>query len=173
MNGHLYNLLEEHGLEHVVKHREVTLQEVIDLYLDKLLNNEIEGIVINFGEEILKWKGMDESYPDMYLDEITALESKIRPEVFHAFMKVATKAREERVSLKKDKATEILLEKAYKSAMSKMRSLEEQVGDGGTTDEVVVKFQKMLGEEMMKDSHCNDEYEQKLTSFIESKINKR
>lgn len=170
MNEKLADLLQAHGFKDVVKHEKMKLVEVLSTYRDKLMNNAIEGVVINFGVEILKWKGLDESYPDMYMDQINALEKKIHVDAFVSFKSVAIKAREERDNNKKDKATEILLERAYKSAMTKMRSLEEQADDGEITDEVITRFQKVLKEEMMKDCHSNIEYEHKLEAFINSRI---
>lgn len=170
MNEKLSELLRAHGFTDVVKHEKMKLLEALSMYRDKLMNNAIEGVVINFGEEILKWKGLDESYPDMFMDQINALEKKIHVDAFESFKSVACKAREERENVKKDKATEILLERAYKSAMTKMRSLDEQVGDRELTDEVIIRFQKVLEEEMLKDCHSNIEYEHKLEAFIKSKI---
>merc|ERR1711872_881421 len=100
-------VLQKLGLENIIEYRIMTL-------------NEIEGIVVNFGNEILKWKGLDESYPDIFIDEINAHEVKEHNDVTNVFLEVAHKARKEREILKKEKTTELLLEKAYKSAMTKI-----------------------------------------------------
>jgi len=169
MNDHFAKVVKELDLGKVIDHKRMTLMQIVDSFKDQMLKNELEGIVVNFGDEILKWKGLDESYPDIFMQEINALQHKILPNVFDAFLEVAHKARQERDSMQKDKATEVLLEKAYKSAMSKMRSLEEQRIQGNPTDELIGKFEKMLEEEMSKDCHFNTEYKKKMKDFIKSK----
>jgi len=170
MNEKLSDLLRVHGFKDVVNHEKMNLLEALSTFSVKLLNNAIEGVVINFGEEILKWKGLDESYPDMFIEQINALEKNIHVDAFVYIKSVANKAREEREKLRKEKVTEILLERAYKSAMTKMRSLEDHAAEGELTDAVITGFKKVLEEEMMKDCHSNVEYEQKLEAFITSKI---
>ena len=169
MNDHFANVLNEHKLGKVIEHKTMTLNEIVDSFKDQMLKNEIEGVVVNFGDEILKWKGLDESYPDIFIDEINELKDKIIPIVFNAFMEVACKARQERDSMRKDKATEILLEKAYKSAMSKVRSLEEQRTEGELSDKLIDNFETMLEEEMMKDCHFDTDFKKKIKVFIKSK----
>lgn len=149
----------------------MTLKEVIYSFKDRLLKNEIEGIVVNFGNEILKWKGLDESYPDIFIDEINAHEVKEHNDVTNVFLEVAHKARKEREILKKEKATELLLEKAYKSAMTKIRSVAEQHSEGDVSDEFLENFQMVLEEEMMRDCHSNADFKMKLKSFIKFKSN--
>jgi len=170
MNGNFAEALNICGFENVISHKAMTLNETLDVFTKILMKNEIEGIVVNFGDEILKWKGLEESYPDMFLDQIKELKYVVDPIVLNAFLKVAHKAREDRVSLKKDKATEILLEKAYNSAITKVRSLEDLLAEGESQDKVISNFEKVLKEEMMKDCHSSKDYEEKLTPFIKSKI---
>jgi len=169
MNSYFATVLKEHNLGKVIEHETMTLFEIVNSFKDHMLKNKIEGIVVNFGNEILKWKGLDESYPDIFVEEIHTLQHKILPIVFDAFLEVAHKARQERDSMRKDKATEILLEKAYKSAMTKMRSLEEQRTEGEPIDKLIGKFEKMLEEEMSKDCHFDTEYKKKMKEFIKSK----
>jgi len=171
MNECLAIVLQKLGLENIIEYKIMTLKEVVTSFKDKLLKNEIEGIVVNFGNEILKWKGLDESYPDIFIDEINAHKVEEHSSVVDAFLEIAYRARKEREFLKKEKATELLLEKAYKSAMTKMRSVEEHNAESGgeLSDEFLVNFQRVLEEEMMKDCHFNADFKKKLKSFIQSK----
>merc|ERR1712218_235159 len=149
MNDKLRETLEAHHITTIIAHQKKNLTEALSFYRRQLVSNEIEGIVVNFGDEILKWKGLDESYPDMFLDQINELKDLVDPIVLNAFLKVAHKAREERVALKKDKATQILLEKAYNSAITKVRSLQDLLAEGESQDNVISNFEKVLKEEMM------------------------
>lgn len=170
MNATFQKLLQQFGFEKIVKHIQSGLLEAVNFNVDKLVKNKIEGIVINFGDEILKWKGLDEGYPDMYMEQIQELEMKINVDVYKAFDQVATEARKLRETGKKNKNTDVLLARAYQSAMTKLRTLEEQAEDGDVSEEAVARYRNALEEEMMKDCHSNVEYKQKLIAFIESKI---
>lgn len=168
MNHVFSNLLASYGIQ-VIKHEEMSLKQCIQSYGEKLMENEIEGIVINFGDVIVKWKGLDESYPDIFMDQIQLLGTSVDSYIMEAFISVAEKARYRRNVANKEKATDILLENAYKSAMTKLRSLQDLCGKNSVTDPVVDDFRSSLQSEMMNDCH-SFEFKSKLKTFIESKV---
>ena len=171
MNDKLKAFLSQHNIENVIPHEKMCLTQGLELYCEKLLSNSLEGIVINFGNEILKWKGLDESYPNLFMDEIANLDKSEALKVIHEpILKVALKAREHWASLKKEKATMFLLEKAYKSALTKMKSLEERKQEGKMDQQAMDSFRTALEQEMIKDSHCDIHYQEKLPAFIQSKM---
>lgn len=170
MNDTFEGLLMEHDIDGVIHHEQMSLLEILSHYCPKLTSNCMEGIVVNFGTEILKWKGLDESYPDMFMSEIENLASLTS--VHEPIVTVAKAARGRWASLKQERATLFRLEKAYKSALSKMKSLEDRRNAAGgvlETDEVT-KFQDALEQEMIKDSHCDTDYQERLHAFILSKL---
>ena len=81
---------------------------------------------------------------------------------------VAFEAQKNRANMKKEKQTLFLLEKAYKSALTKLGSLTDQMTNGTTEEKI--RFQKALEEEMMKDCHSDNDYQTKLSAFIISKL---
>ena len=58
MNEKLRETLEAHHITTIIAHQKKNLTEALSFYRRQLVSNEIEGIVINFGDEILKWKGL-------------------------------------------------------------------------------------------------------------------
>ena len=70
MNSELHKVLLEHNIRNTIDHYQVSLIEALNRYEKSLITGSLEGIVINFGTEILKWKGLDESYPDIFMKEI-------------------------------------------------------------------------------------------------------
>ena len=70
--------------------------------------------------------------------------------------------------MKKEKQTLFLLEKAYKSALTKLGSSSDQRTSGNTEEKI--RFQKALEEEMIKDCHSDNDYQLKLRAFISSKL---
>ena len=169
MNDKLREVLATHQITPVVAQEKKTLKDVLSFYEEKLVSDEIEGVVINFGNEILKWKGLSESYPDAFLQDIEILKSKVVKEVFDPISSVALEAGKNRCRLKKEKQTLFLLEKAYKSALSKLGSLEEWMEEG-VTGRKKFEYQKNLTEEMKKDSHCDNDFLLSLPAFIGSKL---
>ena len=168
MNDKLRETLEAHHITTIIAHQKKNLTEALSFYRRQLVSNEIEGIVINFGDEILKWKGLDESYPDAFIADIGLIKSKVVKEVYDPISSVAFEAQKNRANMKKERQTLFLLEKAYKSALTKLGSLSDQ-GKSGNTEEKI-RFQKTLEEEMIRDCHRNHDYQKKLKSFIISKL---
>jgi len=168
MNHVFSNLLASYGIQ-IVQHKEMSLKQCIQSYREKLMENEIEGIVLNFGDVIVKWKGLDESYPDIFMDQIQLLGTSVDSYIMEAIVSVAEKARYRRNAANKEKSTNILLENAFKSAMTKLRSLQDFCENDSVTDSVVDDFRSSLQCEMMNDCH-SFEFESKLKTFIECKI---
>ena len=105
--------------------------------------------VKNFGTEILKWKGLDESYPDIFMKEIEkTLSEHDLAKSCGAIFRVATESRNYWRNLKQEKATLFLLEKAYKSALTKMKNLEDRKQDGMLGSKELNNFQEALEMEM-------------------------
>jgi len=173
MNDTLKGLLMEHDIDCLIHHEQLSLLEILSHFCQKLTSNCMEGIVVNFGTEIFKWKGLDESYPDMFMSEIENLEMESLKSIHEPIVTVAKAARGHWASLKQERATLFRLEKAYKSALSKMKSLDDRRNDaaGGVLDtEEITKFQDALEQEMIKDSHCDTDYQERLHAFISSKL---
>ena len=172
MNNHLNQVLCDHGISNVIQHHQMSLVDALNKYSGKLLVNSIEGIVINFGNEIFKWKGLDESYPDSFMSEIIDnIDSKRLSKPCHPIKLVANEARKHWAQMKQEKSTLFHLEKAYKSALSKIKSLEDHKSESGTVEEDKVhNFQRALEQEMIKDSHCDMHFQEKLSAFIQTKL---
>ena len=168
MNEKLRETLEAHHITTIIAHQKKNLTEALSFYRRQLVSNEIEGIVINFGDEILKWKGLDESYPDAFIADIGLIKSKVVKEVYDPISSVAFEAQKNRANMRKERQTLFLLEKAYKSALTKLGSLSDQRKSGNTEEKI--RFQKALEEEMMKDCHSDHDYQMKLRAFISSKF---
>ena len=171
MNDTLKGLLMEHDIDGVIHHEQLSLPEILSHYCQKLISNCMEGIVVNFGTEILKWKGLDESYPDMFMSEIENLEKESLRPVYEPIVSVANAARRHWASLKQERATLFRLEKAYKSALTKIKSLDDRRNANGVLEtSEMTKFQDALELEMNKDSHCDKDYQERLPAFILSKL---
>ena len=168
MNDKLRETLEAHHITTIIAQQKKILTEALSFYQRQLMSNEIEGIVINFGEEILKWKGLDESYPDAFIADIGLIKSKVVKEVYDPISSVAFEAQKKRANMKKEKQTLFLLEKAYKSALTKLGSSSDQRTSRNTEEKI--RFQKALEEEMIKDCHSDNDYQLKLPAFISSKL---
>ena len=170
MNNKLCSLLSEHSVENIIVHQKMDLAAGLELYCEKLVINALEGIVVNFGDEILKWKGLDESYPSTFMEEIDQLLLKDSLKVVHGYIiKVAEEARRHWAHMKQERATLFLLEKAYKSALSKMKTLEDRKHEGEVCKEELDRFKTALEAEMSQDSDC-DHFQEKLPAFIQSKM---
>ena len=169
MNEALKGLLIEHDIK-VIHHEQLSLLEILKHYRQKLISSSMEGVVVNFGNEILKWKGLDESYPDLFMDEIENLNNESLKSVYEPIVSVANVAREHWANLKQERATLYRLEKAYKSALTKMKSLEDRRCDGILESHEVDMFREALELEMIKDSNCDNDFQQRLPAFIQSKL---
>ena len=172
MNDTLKGLLTEHDIDCLIHHEQLSLLEIFRRYCQKLTSNCMEGIVVNFGSEILKWKGLDESYPDLFMNEIENLDKESLRSAYEPLVTVAKAARNHWASLKQERATLFRLEKAYRSALTKIKSLEDRKNDAGGVLETheMTSFQAALEQEMIKDSHCDIDYQERLPAFIQSKL---
>lgn len=172
MNDKLEQTLKSCGFSKISKYTPMSLHQMIDTYLPKLLKSEIEGIVVNFGTEIVKWKGIDESYPDMFVEQIARLKDSLDSSIHTALLQVALESNKLR-SLKKKESVDVLIEKAYVSALSKMRNVDEILidCDKDKVGEMRNQFQTDLLAEMMNDCRGNAEFERRLPAFIKQKVN--
>jgi len=171
MNSELHKVLLEHNIRNTIDHYQVSLIEALNRYEKSLITGSLEGIVINFGTEILKWKGLDESYPDIFMKEIekTLSEHDLAKSCGSIF-RVATESRNYWRKLKQEKATLFLLEKAYKSALTKMKNLEDRKQDGMLGSKELNNFQEALEMEMRRDSHCDTHFQELLPAFVQQKL---
>ena len=161
MNDKLYQLLSKCNFELVMKHQKIKLIDAVTDYADKLKTGTIEGIVINFGEEIMKWKSSDSSYPPLFIDQIENLKQSLDTmKIFESLQQVANE------SIKKLKMNKTLsqLENAFNSAMSKYNfSFDESL-----SGEQASILTKILRDEMMKDCY-DEEYRKAVDFFIQNK----
>ena len=145
----------------MIKHQKIKLIDAVTDYADKLKTGLIEGIVINFGEEIMKWKSSDSSYPPLFIDQIENLKQSFDTmKIFESLQQVANE------SIKKFKMNKTLsqLENAFDSAMSKYNfSFDESL-----SGEQASKLTKILRDEMMKDCY-DEEYRKAVDLFIHNK----
>merc|ERR1719300_820594 len=167
MNTNFCKLLIDFGFSKVIPHEQMTVKNALNIYLPKLLNDKIEGIVMNFGDEILKWKGVEEGYPDQFLNEIKTLENCIDDNSYKAIESVALKAREIREASVKRKSANILLEKAFKSALSKLQNPNDVMK---VSEEDMIQFKQAVKVEMLKDCQTEVEYKKRLDDFLDLRI---
>ena len=147
------------------------LNPSLSRYEKSLITGSLEGIVINFGNEIFKWKGLDESYPDLFMNEIeeTLSEHDLKNSC-GSIIRVATESRKHWRRLKQEKATLFLLEKAYKSALTKMKNLEDRKNERNLGIKELNSFQEALEMEMSRDSHCDTNFQEMLPAFVQQKL---
>lgn len=171
MNKELQNVLLEHNINNTIDHYQITLSEALSRYEKSLITGSLEGIVINFGNEIFKWKGLDESYPDLFMNEIeeTLSEHDLKNSC-GSIIRVATESRKHWRRLKQEKATLFLLEKAYKSALTKMKNLEDRKNERNLGIKELNSFQEALEMEMSRDSHCDTNFQEMLPAFVQQKL---
>ena len=171
MNSYFKQMLYVHDIINVISHEQLSLHQILEVFQHKLMSNAVEGIVVNFGDEILKWKGLDESYPDLFMTDIESLANDVYLKgVYDPIHKVALESRKHWASMKREKATLFLLEKAYKSALSKIKSLEDRRLGGQLGHQEITDFQQALEIEMIKDANCDIDFQERLPAFVQSKI---
>lgn len=88
LNVTLSKLLKQCGFEEVVEQNEVAFPDLAKLYRDKLVRGEIEGVVINFGGEVLKWKGVTEEQ-HQHMKEIEEAKTDVDTETYEAWKAIA------------------------------------------------------------------------------------
>lgn len=160
------------GFEELVEQKEVSFPDIAKIYAEQLVKGEIEGVIINFGEEVVKWKGATEEQ-HQHLKEIEDAKTLVDTETYESWkaIAVASKIFEEKENSKKSNPkpispAEALLQTAYRSALTKMMTLEEHLESGQKVED----YMKELRKEMMNDRPENQKegpaYEKKLPSFI-------
>ena len=182
LNHTLKKLLKECGFEkEVVEQSEVSFPDLAKLYGNMLVTGEIEGVVINFGDEVLKWKGSTEEQ-HLHIQEIEHARLVIDPHTYDTWKAIAEqsmKTEEKSQNKKKPKLvkkvdqTEVALITAYISALNKRSTIEEHLERGGKLE----VYMKELKEEMMKDQPESgtekETFLKKLPHFIRSEMQKQ
>ena len=170
MNAALAELLARCGFDKVVQQTSVPFTQLAQLYEEKLVRGEVEGVVVGFDQELLKWKSATESQ-QFYLEEIEATRPVLDSRTFQAFKAVAEESiRRNAKKTEQNSTTQNILEAAYNSALTKMRTVEEHLESGG----LVETYTQELQEEMMKDQpttgKLNIEFFEGISRFIKLKI---
>ena len=166
MSPKLKSLLVAHKIGPMVEQREMVFSEVGPTYKEPLVDLLMEGVVVSFGSELVKWKGAL-SCQGYFLADVEESKGKVDEETYEAFKAVL----EESVSgssknhIVNDRL-EDLLEMAYQSAKTKMRDLEEHLKDGGNTEE----YMNEIKLEMLNDKNGNPNFRKRLHSFVSSKM---
>jgi len=143
MNDVLKKYLLDVGITKIIKFEETTIDKCLKTYCNQLTENRVEGIIITLNSLILKWKGVEENYPDSFMQTIEDLYKAIRfmhpgkEESVNYMRKVAqasSKQRKMKTSSRsvQGSATKVsggsiedFLESAYNSARSKYPRMEE------------------------------------------------
>ena len=166
MNAALGQLLHSCGLERVVEVVDSTFADLVPLYRERLVRGEVEGVVVSVGGEVVKWKSSRESLR-FYMEEMEACRDKVDQGTFEAFMAIAEESvRVEEVARGRSRA-EQLLEAAYRSALTKTRSLEEHLEGGGEEGD----WRREVEEEMRGDADPVAGYpEASIATFLASRV---
>ena len=165
MNNHLKELLHSCGLEQVVEVEAVAFRDLVARYKERLVRGEVEGVVISTEDKVMKWKSSTEEVKK-YEAEVLSLKNKIDSELFEALQEIG----EESLKRQAGKGlTQNMLQVAYESALTKMRTLEEHMDDGGTLEEYKVEVEK----EMAHDSGPDTFNIELIHQFVSSVLDKR
>jgi len=180
MNPNLREFLAASGVNNFIQQTPLTLNRVIEEYTQKLVNNDIEGVVLVFNGHIFKWKGVEESYPDLFIQQISDLYKVLRftkPSglgVIEKILEVATAARKIRIdanAAKQDKLTDQHLETAYNSAVSKFSRLEDDISQSSESRHTILsRHSTRIRTEMLKDANSNSEFMKSIDAFIRKKV---
>jgi len=167
MSPELKRLLVAHHIGPIVEQKEMVFSEIAPTYKKPLLDKKMEGVVVSFGLELVKWKG-PLSCQQAFLSEVEESQVKVDRETYEAFKAVVEESilSSSKNSFKFNARLENLFEEAYNSAKTKMRDLKEHLEDGGSTEE----YANELEIEMLIDDHGNPNFRKHLHSFVSSKI---
>ena len=167
MSHELKSLLVEHNIGPIVEQKEMFFSEVAPTYKKSLMDQTMEGVVVSFGLELVKWKG-PLGCPQGYLSEVEETQGKVDQETYEAFKAVIDESisNTSKDSFKPNARLQNLFEEAYHSAKTKMRDLKEHLEDGGTTEE----YANQLELEMLNDENGNPNFRKYLHSFVSSKM---
>ena len=188
-NEKLREMLLSVGITSIVEHKELSFENAIEEYTNSLIQNSMEGIVLVFNQEIYKWKGVEESYPDLFVNQINDLYKILRfmsPDalkIVDKFIKVAEEARTVRLKSKHDPgnsefnpnlvSADLLkqLQTAYKSAVSKYRLLDEELKQKKICkNQILADYSEKMKTEMLKDSNQNKEFIKYTLPYIKYRI---
>ena len=165
MNNHLKKLLQSCGLEQVVEMEAVAFKDLVARYKERLVRGEVEGVVITTEDKVMKWKSSTEEVKK-YEAEVLSLKYKIDSELFEALQEIG----EESSKRQADKSlAKNMLEVAYESALTKIRTLEEHIDDGGTLNEYKLEVEK----EMAHDAGPDTFNIELIHQFVSSVLDKR
>ena len=113
---------------------------------------------------------MDESYPDMFIEQIEQLKNNIADKfIVESFRRVAEESRSKKIQEKTVKLVMDQLESAFVSAVSKLGLLKELLEEGDDVVKIMEDYKKKLKNEMEDDAYENREYVNKLDQFISEK----
>ena len=188
-NEKLREILLSVGITSIVEQKQLSLENAIEEYTNLLIQNSMEGIVLVFNQEIYKWKGVEESYPDLFVNQINDLYKILRfmspnaLKVVDKFIKVAEEARAVRLKSKHDPdnskfnpnlvSADLLkqLQTAYKSAVSKYRLLDEELKQKKLNrNQILADYSEKMKIEMLKDSNQNQEFIKYTLPYIKYRI---
>ena len=167
MSPKLKSLLVAHNIGPIVEQKEMAFSEIAPTFKKSLLEQRMEGVIVSFGLELVKWKG-PLSCQQAFLSEVEESQGKVDEETFDAFKAVVEESisSSTKSSFKFNARLENLFEAAYHSAKTKMRDLREHIEDGGSTEE----YANELEMEMLNDENGNPNFRKHLHSFVSSKI---
>ena len=166
MSPKLKKLLDKYNIGPSVEQKEMAFSDLAKTFKKSLLDQSIEGVVVSFGSELVKWKSAL-SCQQWFQADVKETRGKVDEETYEAFKAVV----EESVSSsRKNKAVnsrlENQLETAFISAKTKMRDLKEHLEDGGSTDEYIKKIEI----EMLKDANGSVAFRKQVHSFVSSRV---
>jgi len=142
MNDVLAKKLNQCGFEQLAKQQKVRFLDLAEMHIEKLLLGEVEGIVINFEDEILKWVGSSCVYADYHLKEMEQIKNSVDNKMFTSFEQVADQSRKNKMKNRKRNPVDNLLEGAYISALTKMVSIKEHLENGGNLEQYRKELQE-------------------------------
>ena len=188
-NEKLREMLLSVGITSIVEQKQLSFENAIEDYTNLLIQNSMEGIVLVFNQGIFKWKGVEESYPDLFVNQINDLYKILRfmsPDalkVVDKFIKVAQEAKAVRLKSKHDPdnskfnpnlvSADLLkqLQTAYKSAVSKYRLLDEELKQKKLNrSQILADYSEKMMIEMLKDSNENQEFIKYTLPYIKYRI---
>merc|ERR1719234_356048 len=167
MSPALKSLLVANNIGPTVEQKEMVFSEIAPTYKKSLLQQKMEGVIVSFGAELVKWKG-PLSCQQAFLSEVEESQEKVNQETYEAFKAVVEEsiAGSTKSNFKFNARLQNLLEEAYHSAKTKMRDLKEHLEDGGSTEE----YMNELELEMLNDENGNPNFRKHLHSFVSAKV---
>ena len=167
MSPKLKSLLAAHNIGPIVEQKEMVFSEIAPTYKKALMEQRMEGVIVSFGPELVKWKG-PLSCQQAFLSEVEESQVKVNQETYEAFKAVVEEsiAGSTKSNFKFNARLQNLLEEAYHSAKTKMRDLKEHLEDGGSTEE----YMNELKLEMLNDENGNPNFRKHLHSFVSAKV---